>query len=109
MPDVVIGILEHVRNLGDAAQQNSPGGGSVTTGRPREQAAHFLAIIWIRIHESRQMDQLAVEREDVRGVGAAKLQSGSRDRIEDRLHIRLRSTDHAKDLARRRLLLERLR
>ena len=54
----------------------------------------------------RQPDQLAVESEHVRRAGAAQLQRGGRDCVEDRLHIRRRLADHAQDLARRGLLLQ---
>ena len=53
-------------------------------------------------------DQLAVERRDDGGRCRAELQRGRRDRVEHGLHIGRRLADHAQDLARRRLLLERL-
>src|SRR5437773_9855996 len=54
------------------------------------------------------MDQLAIEREDIRRSGAAKFQCCSRDRVEYRLHIRLRLADYTQDLARGGLLLQGL-
>ena len=62
-----------------------------------------------RLAIGRQMDQLAVECKDECRTGTAQLQRGRRDRVEHRLHICWRLADHAQDLARRGLLLQRLR
>ena len=42
-------------------------------------------------------------------LALAQFHRGRRDRVEYRLHIRLRLADHAQDVARRRLLFERFR
>ena len=50
----------------------------------------------------------AVEPIDARDSGVAEVDGALQDRVEDRLHVGRRATDDTKDLARRRLLVERL-
>src|SRR5882724_6869373 len=54
------------------------------------------------------MNQLAVKLEERAEKSVAQLDGASDDRVEDRLHVGLRPADDAQDLARRRLLLQRL-
>ncbi len=56
----------------------------------------------------REVHQLAVEPEDGAQQSVAQPHGASHDRIEDRLDVRRRLADHAQDLARRGLLLQRL-
>jgi hypothetical protein len=52
---------------------------------------------------------VAVEREDVGRVGIAQLERGRRDGVEHGLHVGGRAADHAQDVARCSLLLQRFR
>jgi hypothetical protein len=54
------------------------------------------------------MDQLAIESAHEAERRAAQAQRIGGDGLEDRLHVGRRATDHMQDLARRRLLLQRL-
>ena len=57
---------------------------------------------------SYEVNQVALESEHATEQAIAKPDDPLRDRIENRLDISLRTADDTKDLARRRLLLERL-
>ncbi len=72
------------------------GDGTVPNGARRRRGA------------SLGFDPLAVEARDQTHLGAAQLDRALRDDVEDRLKIGRRAADHLEDLARRRLLLQRL-
>jgi hypothetical protein len=54
------------------------------------------------------MEQLAIETRGDAVVRAAQADGAADDRIKDGLYVGRRNADHAKDLAGRRLLFERL-
>ena len=55
------------------------------------------------------VDQLAVELKERAEESVAQPHGASDDRVEHRLHVGRRAADDPQDLARRRLLFQRLR
>ncbi len=104
----VVAVVEHVGNHDHAPRLNGPQNRRIAPERPRIERSHRFDVVRIDVDESGQVDQLAVEREDVDRFRTTKLQRGLRDGVEHRLHIGRRLADHAQDLARCRLALERL-
>ena len=62
----ILTVLEDVRDRDDAARENRPSGSRVAAGRSREELVHAIDICRIHVHERHQMDQFAIEREDIR-------------------------------------------
>src|SRR5260370_36096637 len=57
---------------------------------------------------SHEVEQLSVESEDASDLRIAEARRAVRDGVKDRLDIRQRAGDHAQNLARRRLLFQRV-
>jgi hypothetical protein len=71
-------------------------------GRRTHERGHLGAI------RGHQVQTIAVELQDLRITGIAETRSPFGHGVHDRLQVRRRVADHLEDLARRRLLVERL-
>ena len=88
---------------GSLARSRLPG-----MSAPRERAPKRLAPSRAHVAERRQCGS-ARRRRKTPGARVARPRRSLGDRVEHGLHVRRRAADHPQDLARRRLLLQRLR
>jgi hypothetical protein len=105
---LVLRIELDVRDVDNGTLQDRPGR-SVGAARPRRvQTTHLLEAFGREVVLSDLMDQLAVEPEERAEEPVTQSHDALDDRVEDGLDVGRGARDHAQDLARRRLLLERL-
>src|SRR5712691_10403909 len=94
--------------MNQRASQNRASGDASPPWGDWEYAPDRIQSVRAQIVVGRQMDKLPVEAEYHTVGRLTQPPRARRDRLEGRLDVRRRATDHLKDLARRRLLLERL-
>src|SRR5450631_3563786 len=105
--DGVVMVFKQVRNRDNTTCKDRSRGSGVAAGWPRVSAAYGVGTLGINICKAHGPDQFAVERKEVRRVGATQLHGSPGYRIEHRLRVRVRLADHAQNFAGGRLLLER--
>src|SRR5712692_3101883 len=97
-----------IRHVDKRALEDRPPGPEGPRWTRREYAIRCLEGFGGVVVLGDTVEQLAVELIERAKKSVAQPHGASDDRVEDRLHVGLRAADHAEDLARRRLLLERL-
>ena len=102
-------ICRDVRDLGHGAAQDRATCGAVLGGRPRKGAAEGGEPLRAQVMRGGVVHLLAIEAQDEAELPVAELRGAPGERVEDGLDVGRRATDHAQDVAGRRLLLERLR
>src|SRR5216683_2119077 len=102
-------IFPPIPHMNQRASQNRASGNASPAWGDWEYAPDRIQSVRAQIVVGRQVDKLPVEAE-YHAVGRlTQPPRARRDRLEGRLNVRRRATDHLKDLARRRLLLQHLR
>ena len=95
--------------MNQRASQNCASGNASPAWGDWEYAPDRIQSVRAQIVVGRQVEKLPIEAK-YHAVGRfTQPPRARRDRLEGRLDVRRRATDHLKDLARRRLLLQRLR
>src|SRR5262249_33026631 len=102
---LVFWVFSYIRNVDYCSRKNDAGRAAATPRGHRERSLNSLEPPRAHAVESRDVDELAVERKNSAAFGIAKLARIARDSLEDRLHVALRLADHAQDVARGGLLL----
>src|SRR5438309_11991501 len=105
---LVLRVDLDVGYVDNGALQDCPGGPQGPGWARRVYAMHRLEGLGGVVVMGDMVEQLAVELKEGAEESVAQSHGASDDRVEDRLHVCRRLADHAKDLARRRLLLQGL-
>src|SRR5215831_169413 len=85
-----------------------PGGKAPVPGRHRETTMYGFQLLRGPFVRRDQVNELAVEAEYAAEAGSAQAHATREDHLEDRLYVGRRARDDSQDLARGRLLLQRL-
>src|SRR5262249_15997433 len=98
-----------VRDVLNGATEDCPGRGTAPAGRHGIAAPHGLDPLGRESVVGYEMEELPIESKEVAELSVAQSSPTLRDGIKPRLAVGRRAGGDAKDLARRRLLLLRLR
>src|SRR5712691_1537725 len=104
---LVLGIELDIGNVDHRALEDRPPYPEGPRWARRKYAMRLLEAVGGEVVLGDMMDQLAVELIERAEEPVAQPHGASDDRVEDRLHVGLRSADDAQDLGRRRLLFQR--
>jgi hypothetical protein len=104
-----LGVIPNVRNVNGAAGENRPAGRALPGDRHRKQSPQEIAVLAVDIVDGIEVKPGAVVHVDGPGLSLTQSSGALRDRVEHGLDIGRRAADDTQDLARRRLLLKRLR
>ena len=105
--DRVVAVLEHVRDRRPRRVRTARGRHCRGWAGRGNRSAERIGPFWVHFASAAKWISSPSNVKTSAELARAKLQCGRRDGVEHRLHIGRRLADHAQDLARRRLLLQR--
>src|SRR5205823_2628259 len=97
-----------IRELHRLTVEESTAHREVAEGWPREEAAHGVRFLGRHVVDGHQVKEAAIEPRYRAELRLAEPCRAGDDGVEHRLNVGRRPRDDTQDLARRRLLLERL-